>query len=921
MSDLGPYVVQSNGHRPAIELTLMGIFGLTVDGVPTPQMPKPCQQLFALLALAEGRGVPREKAALTIWPDAPTGTSRFYLRRTLMQCRDALKARREWLEDTDTEAIRLVDRDVRVDLWSFGRLCGSDRVEELVDAFEMGQQEFLLGSKASWVAVERMRILLRSQAACLRAARIRRQSGDFSGALELLSRCHQIDPLDEAVLLPFWESLVETGQEKRFQDSYLRTLARYEKSGMALTPSLADAAKRLFRHVELPESKSPTIVDVANAPFSLDGLGPLVGREQVIRRAAELLKTNRVLEISGPPGIGKTRLALEIARRLGWPAQYSTSLEMDAPAELRHRRSLAIVDLGERTQIGAVSSIESTLSRNSYLRILVLSRSRVTGGDAANLPLGPLSPDDSAVVFAALNGTRDIDEVQIADLVQRLDGNPLALRIAANHSRLYGVSETLRVLDRAEPEHDLVCQLRAKIVSPWLATLTQTEATAIAVLSELPGSFSLGLARFLTPEPLQVSFDSFASDALKRFRARVDDAEGYMRISSLVRLCRRPPRADTSEALIRALDFYLQRIQAGDMALLADFDAVEAVAQANLTERPDDALSLLNWFGPVLIESSDLSRIQSLTHSILAQFETPSSEVAQAWLNLGAVSHITHDLVTAEDAFRRAYEAADTIGSTSQRLEALISLGEVAANTGELETAERELSAALEITRQIGDVAGEARVLRNVGYVCRIRRDFAQAIQHTTRALALHTLLGDHDGRVWCIGSLASCQFEAGQYQEALTRFSEALAIHRHHGNTDGIVWNLTSLADVSNKLGDFKGARRYALDALDIHKRLHTQRRAWPLRVLADTAKLEGDLNLADKLLLESLEVIRQSGDPVSESLILVTLAETSFERSEDATGLAYLDLAEQIGTRIDHPAVLHAVKEVRDTYAARVR
>jgi len=127
-------------------------------------------------------------------------------------------------------------------------------------------------------------------------------------------------------------------------------------------------------------------------------------------------------------------------------------------------------------------------------------------------------------------------------------------------------------------------------------------------------------------------------------------------------------------------------------------------------------------------------------------------------------------------------------------------------------------------------------------------------------------------------------------------------------------MWNLTSLADVCNKLGDYQSATKYATEALKLQEGNRSHTRAWPLRILADSAILQADYRLAEELLLEVLVALRASGDSMSEAITLIRLAEASVGRGDPIQGKAYLDLAKSIATRIDHPGLLHSVQVVAE-------
>lgn len=862
------------GSAP-IELHVFGRFMLKVNGHEVAKLPKACQELLALLLMASKTGLHRDRAAQTLWPDAPSETARFYLRRTLVGCREALGSERDCLESLASDVIHLGPSRVTSDWQTFEHLLQSGAIDDLRAAFELAQNELLVGSKSSWVAEERMRILLRAQTACLKAAQLLRQKGDFSGALELLTRGHRQDPLDEAVILPYWECLVETGQETRFEESYRRTLERYAKADVEMTPRLAEAAKRLLRRLNQPDQPGGAEFEVVGAPWSTLFMTPLVGRTTEIRKVVELMKAERLVEISGPPGIGKTRLSLECARKLGWPAAY-VSFSGEA-IEVVHpkRRSLLIIDLPGRAPVGFAELIQGVLQKHPLLRVLVLSCVPKVSRASALVRLGSLSEDEANQLYRSIPSDRSASDGSTKDVgVAELDGNPAA--VLAEAERVGGSYQ--------------------RVMLRWHELLSPSEQFAVELLAGLNGSFTSTLASYLladlpAPESILECLTSHGIVAVQ--------ANGRLKLSPLVK------RSLAQSSAVG--DFFLSGKEA---IVLDDCPLLEPAIRECVETDPDRALSLLNLVGPCLAENGQYDRLAPLTRSVLRYHAEPSVGAVEALLNLGSVSHLVQNLAAAHEAFHFAYQAAVSLGAEDQRLHALLYLGEVLANSGELDQASSCLDEAVLVAKQLGDRSREARALGHLGYVKRMRREFDAAIELTTRALALQTLLGDTDGRVWCIGSLGGCCFEAGQYQEARTRFLEALQLHRDHGNLPGAAWNLTYLADASNRLGDYDSATDYAQQALAIQDELGIfHHRAWPLRVMSETAALRGEYEEAERLLLASLDAVRASGNTTSEAYCLLRLAEIATKRCDPAMGRAYLDLATEMGTRLGHAEVLHEV------------
>ncbi|MGW6495686.1 AfsR/SARP family transcriptional regulator [Nonomuraea angiospora] len=239
-------------------------------------------------------------------------------------------------------------------------------------------------------------------------------------------------------------------------------------------------------------------------------LTSFIGRDDDLTRIGALLATGRLVTVLGPGGAGKTRLALEAARRHqheyrdgGWlvdlapvtePAKIATAVlagtglrggamldarrrvegdELDVlVGELGGRKALLLVDNCEHLIDAVAHLVAALLPRCPGLRVLATSREPLAVDGEALVPLAPLAlpdPDDSVEqarraasvrLFteraAAVRPGFDVDETTLADVVRvvhGLDGMPLALELAAARLRTMslpdltgGLSDRFRLL-------------------------------------------------------------------------------------------------------------------------------------------------------------------------------------------------------------------------------------------------------------------------------------------------------------------------------------------------------------------------------------------------------------------------------------------------------------------------------------------
>ncbi len=244
--------------------------------------------------------------------------------------------------------------------------------------------------------------------------------------------------------------------------------------------------------VNIPEPRLPQRVG-SNLPF-----GPeLIGRTGAVDRLRELLSAYRVVTLTGPGGIGKTRLATEVARGVGgrfqggvWHVELvalsDSSLVASAVAgalglefgveqisaasvaqAIGRRKMLLLLDNCEHIIGSAASLAEAVMHRSPNATVLATSREllRVDGEYAyrvAPLDVPPQDASDpeenlrhSAVrLFVARTQsarsefTPRADELRaIGAICRRLDGIPLAIEIAASRAATLGIDQVVSRLD------------------------------------------------------------------------------------------------------------------------------------------------------------------------------------------------------------------------------------------------------------------------------------------------------------------------------------------------------------------------------------------------------------------------------------------------------------------------------------------
>jgi predicted ATPase/DNA-binding CsgD family transcriptional regulator len=525
-----------------------------------------------------------------------------------------------------------------------------------------------------------------------------------------------------------------------------------------------------------------------NLPAALDRL---VGRADEL--AALARQRARLITLHGPGGAGKTRLATEFAARAGprfpggaWlvelaavtdPALVTQSVAAalgvseqrarplpDTVAEaLFGPKTLLVLDNCEHLVDACARLAVSLLDRCPELTVLATSREVLDVPGEMVVRLGALASSDAVELFAERAGTArpgfqltGADRVAVAGICERLDGNPLAIELAARRVRMLPVTDILHRLDdrfrllTAGPRTaaDRHRDLRAAVEWSY-DLLDDAERAAFRRLSVLPGGFGLAAAVAVCDLPETAILDLIDSLAAKSLLAVTADA-GRFRQSESIRLY-------AYERLVAAGELAATRQRLVDWLVnLAEPLAERLIPTVEvlgpLDAERDNIAAAIEWSGRDLLLSAALARCwrergyfergRALLGEALAagQSDSPyrSTALAQA-------------VLLATDA--GDFAAAEALADEAIRLD-----------TG----ANRRLS----LARAVSVLAG-ARLAQG---------DTAGALAHARRAQELARPEAQPLEYAVAVHNVAFTALHAGQLDEAAALLAECLPIARTRG-------------------------------------------------------------------------------------------------------------------------------------------
>ena len=277
-----------------------------------------------------------------------------------------------------------------------------------------------------------------------------------------------------------------------------------------------------------------------------------VGRHGDLERIVAALGSGPLVTLTGVGGVGKSRLAIEIAVRVGagyadgeWLCElapladggpvshavaaalhlqqrHGSTIEQTVIEYLRDRELLLVLDNCEHVLVQAAGLLDQVVRQCRGITVLATSREPLGVEGERILPVDPLPADDAAALFAdRARATRpgfDLDGEAagaVAEICRRLDGLPLGIELAAARMRVMNAAEVARRLttsprfvsggSRTTPSRH---QSLVAAIDWSYRLLSERERAFFARLSVFAGGFDLDAAHGVCGDPADAEDDS-----------------------------------------------------------------------------------------------------------------------------------------------------------------------------------------------------------------------------------------------------------------------------------------------------------------------------------------------------------------------------------------------------------------------------
>ena len=469
-----------------LEIRLLGPFEVLASGTPADVGGSKRQALLAMLALRNGRVVDVDALVDGLWGEELPSAPRNALHHHIARLRAAL-GEESIVGSADGYALK----GARVDGVRFEELLAETRsslrdgdvpaaADAVASALALWRGSALQGlTGTAWFSAEARRLETLHVDALEEDFEVRLALGEHReltpGLRSALADNAFRERLWGQLMLALYRSGRQADALETFQEAR-RVLA--DELGLEPGPELRRLQEAILAH---DPAIAAVLVDRRRRGNLPAPSTSFVGREDELAHVSGLLREHRLVTLTGPPGVGKSRLAVETARSLErefpdgiWLVDlaraggaddtvrllaHAVDVRGSAPlarvtSRLRSATVLVVLDACEHVLDEAARIVSTLLAECPGVRILATSREALRATSEVRFPVAPLRSAAVDLFFERARAARpgfeaDVEAVALAaEIVRRVDSLPLGIELAAARVNVLGLAELVSILER-----------------------------------------------------------------------------------------------------------------------------------------------------------------------------------------------------------------------------------------------------------------------------------------------------------------------------------------------------------------------------------------------------------------------------------------------------------------------------------------
>jgi DNA-binding SARP family transcriptional activator len=820
---------------------------------------------LCLYLVMRGDWVTRDELACLFRPETDDVTALSALRLILHRAKKFL-----WAANLEIEAkrVRLL---LPCDVQRFEILCAN---QNWLEALEIYQADFLAGFEAptgtdlpAWLELERLRLRHLWTDAVLQRVTILENSADYGVAIGWLERLLILEPLTENAVQALLRCLLKRGQRTE-------AILVFERF----------AALLQLEFNLLPEAATKAILEPNPEvmPVLPSSLLPLLGRETELGQLKTwLLGTNRLVCIVGIGGSGKTRLALETARLLRpdfvhgtvfidgtalttsqqFPQALVSALGVSAGASLEaalttflHDKAVLLLLDNFEHLTATRKIIHDLLEAAPNLRVLLTSRVRLGSSFETVLDLSGLAVSDSllpeqiksnAAVCLFIQTAQRLSSFVpnlglVAQIVQQLEGLPLAVELAARWTRILSLEQILIELEKSQtwletdvediPERHR--SLNAVLSSTW-GQLSKRETKALEALSVFRGGATLEGIRFVGQTQLPTLLALVNQGLLRR------DTNGRFSSHEMIR----------EFAALQSSQSQLEQYHAAFFANQSQIWETAKRQASTLTsmdsEKGNIHLAWAYWaiYDHAALEQTiellaDYWEVRGLYHqalNYLGAYTATRGTTLEAQTNFwkGLFKRLTNDFTTALECLELAATQLELLNFPLKTSRAYLNMAYI----GFEQARYADAKALLHRAKTNSDLGIKAECSNLLGAIARREQQYEQALEYYHQARELHQKTSNLPGLGAVLNNIANILELQNNNQAAYQHYVQCLEIFIKIGHQRPIAVMHSNLGFLATKLGHFLEAKNHLETSLTLRRKIGDQ--IGQITVLTNLAQL----------------------------------------------------------------------------------